>query len=101
MEIGRPRTYRRVIVRGERGQTAAETLGALLVVSVIIAAMATTDAGAKIASESKRIVCEIAGGDCPATPSGAGARRTIGRLRVSTARRSPAARCPCCRSRAR
>jgi len=64
MEIGRPRTYRRVIVRGERGQTAAETLGALLIVSVIIAAMATTDAGAKIATESQRIVCEIAGGKC-------------------------------------
>ena len=64
MEIGRRRTYRRVIVRGERGQTAAETLGALLVVSVIIAAMATTDAGAKIATESQRIVCEIAGGEC-------------------------------------
>ena len=67
MEIGRPRAYRRGIVRGVRGQTAAETLGALLIVSVIIAAMATTDAGAKIATESKRIVCEIAGGECAAT----------------------------------
>lgn len=68
MEIGRPRAYGPVIVRGVRGQTAAETLGALLIVSVIIAAMATTDAGAKIARESKRIVCQIGGGDCPATP---------------------------------
>jgi hypothetical protein len=64
MEFEPPRTYRRGIVRGERGQTAAETLGALLIVSVIIAAMATTDAGAKIATESQRIVCEIAGGEC-------------------------------------
>ena len=68
MEFERPRAYRRVIVRGVRGQTAAETLGALLIVSVIIAAMATTDAGAKIASESKRIVCEIGGGDCAPAP---------------------------------
>ncbi len=67
MEIGRARTYRPGIVRGVRGQTAAETLGALLIVSVIIAALVTTDAGAKIASESSRIVCEIAGGDCPPT----------------------------------
>ena len=70
MEFARPRAYRRVIVRGERGQTAAETLGGLLIVSVIIAAMATTDAGAKIATESARIVCEIAGGECAATPGG-------------------------------
>jgi hypothetical protein len=68
MEIGRWRTYGPWIVRGVRGQTAAETLGALLTVSVIIAAMATTDAGARIASESKRLVCEIAGGNCPARP---------------------------------
>ena len=98
MEIERRRAYRRLIVRGERGQTAAETLGALLVVSVIIAAMATTDAGAKIATESKRIVCEIAGGEC--APSRAAARRTDGGLRVRRpaagrpdaprARRSPA-----------
>ena len=68
MEIARERAYRRGIVRGVRGQTAAETLGALLVVSVIIAGMATTDAGAKIATESKRIVCEIAGGQCAPAP---------------------------------
>ena len=73
MEFERPRTYRRVIVRGERGQTAAETLGALLIVSVIIAAMTTTDAGAKIATESQRIVCEIAGGECaPSEPQPGG-----------------------------
>jgi hypothetical protein len=68
MEIAWPHAYGPVLMRGVRGQTAAETLGALLVVSVIIAATATTDAGAKIASESKRIVCEIAGGGCPAEP---------------------------------
>ena len=47
-------------MRGERGQTAAETLGVLLVVERDHRRVVTTDAGAKIASESKRLVCEIA-----------------------------------------
>ena len=51
-----------------RGQTAADAVGALLVVSVIIAALSTTTAGARIASETSRIVCEIAGGECEAVP---------------------------------
>ena len=51
-------------MRGERGQTAAELLGGLLVVSVITAALATTDAGAAISREAERLVCEIAGGGC-------------------------------------
>jgi hypothetical protein len=67
---GRPHTV--TGVRGEHGQTAAELLGGLLVVSVIIAALATTDAGAAISREAERLVCEIAGGGCqepaPGTP---------------------------------
>ena len=55
-------------MRGERGQTAAENLGVLLVVSVIIAALATTDAGAKIATEGERLVCVIAAVSCAAAP---------------------------------
>src|SRR4051794_36271421 len=51
-------------VRGERGQTATELLGMLLVVSVIVGAVATSQAGAVIKRESRRIVCEIAGGEC-------------------------------------
>ena len=46
------------------GQTAAEYMGVLLVVSVIIAAVATTQVGTQIRDEMKRIVCEIFGGDC-------------------------------------
>ncbi len=53
-------------VRGERGQTAAEYLGALLLVGVIVLAVVTSGADATIASETKRIVCSIAGGTCAA-----------------------------------
>ena len=52
-------------LRAEVGQTAAEYLGGLLIVSVIIAAVAMTDAGTHIKNEMARIVCEIGGGgDC-------------------------------------
>src|SRR3954452_25490060 len=56
------------IVRGERGQTATELLGMLLVVVVIIGALATSKAGAVIKTQSERIVCVIGGG------SGCGAK---------------------------
>ena len=57
-------------MRSERGQTAAEYLGMLLVVSIVIAAVGTTDAGATIAGESRRLVCEIGGGsDCGSPPA--------------------------------
>ncbi len=46
------------------GQTATEYMGVLLVISVIIAAVATTQVGTQIRDEMKRIVCEIFGGDC-------------------------------------
>ena len=48
----------------QAGQTAAEYMGVLLVVSVIIAAVATTQVGTQIRDEMSRIVCEIVGGDC-------------------------------------
>jgi hypothetical protein len=48
----------------QAGQTAAEYMGVLLVVSVIIAAVATTSVGTQIRDEMKRIVCQIFGGDC-------------------------------------
>jgi hypothetical protein len=57
-------------LRAQAGQTAAEYMGVLLVVSVIIAAVATTQVGTQIREEMSRIVCEIFGGDCgePDTP---------------------------------
>jgi hypothetical protein len=60
-------TLRRAMWGRQDGQTAAEYLGALLVVSVIVAAVATTPVGETIERELQRIVCEIAGGgDCDA-----------------------------------
>jgi Flp pilus assembly pilin Flp len=47
----------------ERGQTAAEYLGVLVVVSVIIAAVATTDVGDKIKGFVNDIVGKISHGD--------------------------------------
>ena len=46
-----------------RGQTAAEYMGVLLVVSVIIAAVATTAVGHDITSALSDLVRDIAGGD--------------------------------------
>jgi hypothetical protein len=60
-------------VREERGQTAAEYMGALLIVSAIIGALATSNAGATIASQAEQLVCRIGGGDCaPAQPPAGG-----------------------------
>ena len=47
--------------RSERGQTAAEYLGVLLIVSVIIATLATTDIGHEITTQLSRLVRDIAG----------------------------------------
>jgi pilus assembly protein Flp/PilA len=47
--------------REDRGQTAAEYMGVLLVVSAIIAAVATTDIGTTIKEQAVRLVKEIAG----------------------------------------
>ena len=58
-------------MRSERGQTAAEYLGVLLVISVIIAAVATTTVGAQIGESMHKLVCNIAGQDCGAPPENA------------------------------
>jgi hypothetical protein len=60
----------------ETGQTAAEYLGVLLVVAVIVAAVATTHVGEQIACTLKSTVGQIAGGDgadCRATSDAAAA----------------------------
>jgi Flp pilus assembly pilin Flp len=49
--------------RENRGQTAAEYMGVLLVVSVIIAAVANTKVGDQIVDKIKDIVDKIAGGE--------------------------------------
>jgi hypothetical protein len=55
-------TLRRAMWGSQDGQTAAEYLGALLVVSVIVAAVSMTPVGERIKHEVQRLVCEIAGG---------------------------------------
>ena len=55
-------------LRADAGQTAAEYLGALLIVSVVIAAVALTDAGSRIEFHVRVLVCRIGGGtDCGRT----------------------------------
>ena len=58
-------------MRSERGQTAAEYLGVLLVISVLVAAVATSSAGAQIRESMHKLVCNIAGQDCGAPPENA------------------------------
>ena len=55
-------------LRGEQGQTGAELVGVLLLVAVIVGAIATSGTGEAIASETKRLVCQIAGSDCASEP---------------------------------
>jgi hypothetical protein len=50
--------------RGQSGQTAAEYLGVLLVVSTLIAALATTGIGDRISGRMQQLICQIAGGEC-------------------------------------
>jgi hypothetical protein len=55
-------------LRGDLGQTAAEYMGVLLVVSVVIAAVATTPIGTQISERMKELVCKIGGGTCETAP---------------------------------
>jgi hypothetical protein len=52
----------RAVLKREHGQTSAEYLGALLLVSVVIAAVALTDAGSRIEYHARILVCKIGGG---------------------------------------
>ena len=55
-------------MRDELGQTGGELLGVLLVVSLVVGALASGGAPAKVADETSRLVCAIGGGDCEAAP---------------------------------
>ena len=50
-------------VRSTRGQTAAEYMGILLVVAVIIGALIAADVDGKIASAANSMIDKIAGGN--------------------------------------
>jgi hypothetical protein len=48
----------------ERGQTAAEYMGALLLVAIVVGAVAMSAIGTRIATDITVLICRIAGGDC-------------------------------------
>lgn len=73
----------------EDGQTAAEYLGGLLVVALIIALLASGGVGSTIAGEVERLVCEIGGGECGEQPAGAPVRSTVAPLRSTAAPDGP------------
>jgi hypothetical protein len=55
-------------LRSEAGQTAAEYMGVLLIVSAIVAAVVLSNVGERIAFHTKILICRIAGGtDCEAS----------------------------------
>jgi hypothetical protein len=54
-------------LRGEQGQTGAETAGVMLLVALIVGAMASSGIPATIANHTSDLICRISGGDC-ATP---------------------------------
>ena len=58
------------MLRGQRGQTAAEYMGILLLVAAIIAALFTLDP-AKLRHEVNAAVCQLIGGDCHSLPRAA------------------------------
>ncbi len=56
--------------RDHRGQTMAEYLGGMLIVSVLIAAVAGTGVGGQIRDRMQQLVCEIGGGAACLGPNG-------------------------------
>lgn len=71
----------------ERGQTAAEYLGLLLVVSMIIAAIVSSGLDAQISEAIKRQVCSVAGGaDCASNDERPTASHPESNMPAATAR---------------
>src|SRR4051795_3901875 len=69
-------------MRGERGQTAAEFMGMLLIACTIIATIAGTDLDTRIANQAKKVICELAQGDnCTVTRTASNRRPAIARPR--------------------
>lgn len=60
---------------GQTGQTAAEYMGLLFVVSVMIAAIASAGIDVRIASAIRTQICKIAGGSCEVGASRASASK--------------------------
>ena len=64
------------VMRSERGQTAAEYMGVLLLVAVIIGALISAGIGGQIAKAMNASVCKIADGACEAVGIGDGPKVT-------------------------
>jgi len=56
------------MLRRERGQVAAEYVGMLLLVAVVVAALLVASPAQRIADAAVQAVCQIAGGTCTAEP---------------------------------
>ena len=69
------------MLRSDRGQTAAEYMGMLLIVSLLVAALATSSVATGLSEQVAALVCDIGGG---------GLRRHRHRRRAPTPRRWPA-----------
>ncbi|MFC7217237.1 hypothetical protein ACFQLX_03480 [Streptomyces polyrhachis] len=50
--------------RGDRGATATEYLGTIVLVAVLIAALTGSELGTRIYASIRALVCQVAGGDC-------------------------------------
>ncbi|MFB7913034.1 Tox-REase-5 domain-containing protein [Streptomyces sp. NPDC056061] len=58
--------------RRDRGQTALEYLGLVLIVVALIAAMALSGLGGRITAELQSAICSLSGYSCPASGDGSG-----------------------------
>ena len=67
------------MLRRERGQVAAEYVGMLLLVAVIVAALVVAGPAQRIADGAARAICQIAGGACTGTPGPSVDRRALER----------------------
>lgn len=73
---GRPRhrfsLARMITWRRDRGQSALEYLGLVLIVVALIAAMALSGLGGRITAELQAAICSLSGYSCPASGEGPG-----------------------------
>jgi pimeloyl-ACP methyl ester carboxylesterase len=67
------------MLRRERGQVAAEYVGTLLLVAVIVGALVAAGPAQRIASGAVRAVCQIAGGQCTGSPAPSADRQAVER----------------------
>ena len=67
------------MLRRERGQVAAEYVGMLLLVAVVIAALFVAGPARAIADSALRAVCQIAGDDCAGVPGPSVDRQAVER----------------------